>query len=489
MDNLENWRHEKVDHNYYLTVHPDLQISKASWNENFIIMLGYILDPLNTSFDNNQIVDSLIKEARKADEIFEKIGRMCGRFIMIIKMNNDFRIFNDTTGMRQIFYYMDNLNHLWCASQPSIIADHLKLSADREIYNDLFRLSFFSKTTEYWYPGNSTIFKDIYHLTPNHYIDLHNHQIVRYWPKRTLPFIPFDKCLKKSRFLLENLLEAACNRFHIAMGLSAGYDSRIVLAASKKVRNKIFYFTHTSEDSDSKMEDVSIPAELLPNLGLQHHIIKIPNKMECHFEILFRKNVATARTCKGLNTYGLFKHFRNDENEVVLASGNISEIAKRNARRLPRVPNFLINGFILSSVADMQGSRFANKKFKEWYTSIKDILQYGLNVFDLFYWEQRMANWAAMTFSEMDIAFENFSPFNCRELVENMIGLPLKYRSQPDYIFHTELIRTMWPETLQMAINPAKNSLQKTINYFIFKYRLYDFLKYIYIISIRRFRI
>jgi hypothetical protein len=488
-ENLQNWKHEKVNDNYYLSVHPDLQISKVSWGNNFLIMLGYILDPYNTSFDNNQILNLILKDIKNIDEVFKKLERMCGRFVMIIKVDNDFRIFNDTTGMRQIFYYKDSHNHLWCASQPSIIAEHLNLDVEKEIYDELFKLSIFSKTTEYWYPGNSTIFKDIFHLTPNHYINLDQLNIVRYWPRKKIKNRSYNECLQNSVLLLENLIEAATNRFNLALGISAGYDSRLVLAAGKKVSDKIFYFTHIKEDSDVNMDDVSIPADLLARLNIQHHVIKIPDKMDSDFEKLSRTNVTTARTTKVFNTYALFEYFKNEKKEIVLSSGNISEIAKRNVRRLPRLPNFLINGFILSSVANMNGSRFAIKKFKDWFVSAKETLKFGIKIFDLFYWEQRMANWAAMTFSEMDINFENFSPFNCRELLENMISLPLKYRSQPDYIFHNELIRTMWPETLQLPINPERNSFKRIFNYFFFKSRIYDLLKYIYIICVRRFKI
>jgi hypothetical protein len=485
---FQNWKYEKIDNNYYLSVHPDLQITKAKLNDNLIIMLGYMLDPLNPSYNNDQIVDSLIKKSNIIDDVFDLCGRMGGRYVILIKINNYFRIFNDATGMRQVFYHTDNQNHLWCASQPSIIAENFNLKPDQEICDNLLKTSLFSNTTEYWYPGNSTSYKDIFHLTPNHFIDLRDHHIERYWPKKKISRIPYKECLKKSVFLLENMLEAASNRFNLALGISAGYDSRLVLSAGKKVSNKIFYFTHIREDVDLNMDDVTIPAELLPKLNLQHHIIKIPDKMDSNFENVLKKNISMARTTKGLNVYALFEYFKNEKKEIVLSSGNISEIAKRNVRRLPRLSNIFINGFILSSVANMNASKFAIKKFKEWFLSAKETSKYGMKIFDLFYWEQRMANWAAMTFSEMDIGFENFSPFNCRELLENMISLPLVYRSQPDYIFHTDLIQIMWPETLQLPINPEKKKIRKAIDYFLFKSRIYDVLKYIFIVTLRRFR-
>ena len=387
-----HWKREKVDNDIFLTVHPDLPITKVASNKNSIIMLGYILDPLNVSHDNFRILESIIAEIKSADDIFVKIARMCGRFVMIAKINNDFRIFNDTSGMRQIFYYKDTSNRLWCASQPSLITEQFKLLPDKGIHDDLFKMSFFSTTSEYWYPGNSTIYKDIFHLTPNHYIDLDKLSIKRYWPTKRINAISIQECLKRNAFILTSLLEAASERFSLALGISAGYDSRIVLAASRKVSHKILYFTHIPKNGDTTAFDVAIPTALLKSLKLRHQLLITPDTMAPDFEQIFGKNVTTARTCKGLNVFALFEYFKSQKNEIVLASGNISEIAKRNVRRLARFPNKIINGYLLSLLAGMQSSRFARIKFREWFVCVKGLPRLGINLLDLFYWEQRMAN-------------------------------------------------------------------------------------------------
>jgi hypothetical protein len=331
------------------------------------------------------------------------------------------------------------------------------------------------------------MYSTIHHLTPNHFIDLVNHTIKRYWPAGSLKRYTYKDTIEKCAFFLQHLIEAANNRFNLAIGLSSGYDSRIVLAASRNVKNDTLYFTHTLKGKDYSIDDIRIPSELCKKLKLRHVVIDIPERMDLHFETLFNKNVTTARESKGLNINGLYDFFKNDRSEYVLTSGNMSEISKRNARRLPRLPNYFINDSLLTLFAEMQGSTIAPCKFRTWLDDFKSNTHCRrLNVLDMFYWEQRMAKWAAMTFSEMDIAFENFCPFNCRELLSIMIGLPLYYRSQPDYIFHTELVNRMWPEALQLPINPPGNSLIKLTKYLLFKTRLYDMLKLLYLVTIKK---
>jgi hypothetical protein len=485
--NFSHWKKVDIKGLYFLTVHPDLQITKIQWENNIIVLLGFILDPHNPSRDNFGIIETLAKRIKRADDLHSELLCMGGRYVLIVKIGVDVRILNDANGMRQVFYCKDQNNELWCGSEPAILADHLKLTTDQAIKDDLFKLSFFSKKAEYWYPGNSTIYNNIHHLTPNHFIDLVRHTIVRYWPSDFLKRYSFKDAIEKSAFYLQHLMVAANNRFNLALGLSGGYDSRIVLAASKKIKENTLYFTHTINGKSPNIKDIRIPSELCKRLELKHVVITIPDRMDFNFETFFNKNVTTARESKGLNINGLYTYFKNAGCEVVLTSGNMSEISKRNARRLPRLPNYLVNDSLLTLFAEMQGSSIAPCKFREWHEAFNNNIHCKqLNVLDMFYWEQRMARWAAMTFSEMDIAFENFCPFNCRELLSTMIGLPLYYRSQPDYIFHSELVNYMWPETLQLPINPLDSSFIKHTRYFLFKTRLYDILKLLYLITIKK---
>ena len=107
------------------------------------------------------------------------------------------------------------------------------------------------------------------------------------------------------------------------------------------------------------------------------------------------------------------------------------------------------------------------------------------------HWEQRVGNWAAMTFNEYDIAFETLCPYNCRKYIELMLSVPFKYRTMPDYILHHEIINNLWPETLKysvMTVNREKNKLKYEFINFLYRTNLYDVLKYIYIMMYRRFR-
>ena len=222
---FQKWNKVSIDDTFFLSVHPDLDVLKVTFKESSIVLLGYILDPFNPSFNNKAVVNSIAAKISVADDIFQYIDSMCGRFVFIIKINDEVRIFNDAAGYRQIFYYTDDKNNIWCASQPSIMAEELGLETDPHIAEDLLKLPLIQDEAARWYPGNITLYRCIYHLTPNHYIDLKSGEVKRYWPVKSLETISPEKAAEYSAQILQGAFESASKRYSLAHAVTAGYDN------------------------------------------------------------------------------------------------------------------------------------------------------------------------------------------------------------------------------------------------------------------------
>ncbi|MCC7238163.1 MAG: hypothetical protein IT421_01480 [Candidatus Brocadia sp.] len=69
-------------------------------------------------------------------------------------------------------------------------------------------------------------------------------------------------------------MKSASNRFDLTVGLTAGLDSRLVLAASKEISNKLSYTSLRQIDKPDNYPDIIIPSTLLSKLGLKHDIVK-----------------------------------------------------------------------------------------------------------------------------------------------------------------------------------------------------------------------
>ena len=453
INGLPKWKKICVADKFFLSVHPDLEVSTVTFKENTIVLLGYILDPFNPSFSNQDIVNGIAEKISAVDDIFPHIVSMCGRFVFIVKIDDNMRIFNDAAGYRQIFYYSDNKRNIWCASQPSVIAEELRLRPDPSIEEDLSKLPLIQDESARWYPGNVTLYKDIYHLTPNHYLDLKNAEVRRYWPAERLETISLEKASECSAQILQGAFESITKRYNLAMAVTAGYDTRALLAACKLFKEKIHYLTHTHSNLSENGPDIQIPRKLLERYGLKHHIVYHSDKVADDFEKIFKRNVTGAKDLHNKNAFAFYNYFETVGKEMVVAQGEAGGLGKR-FYRLP--PFFKVNGKSLATVVGMRGSRIAEQAIAQWLQSANQAVALGVNILDLLYWEMRLGNWSTLAISSYDIVFEGFIPFNCRTLMECLISVDEKYRLTGKNI-HLGLIKHMWPELLEFPLNPPVN--------------------------------
>ena len=450
VEEFKSWKRIRVNDSLCLTVHPDLNTCRADHKDNSIILLGYILDPDNPNADDLEIINSLTVKLYNSDSLdsfFECTYIFGGRWILIVNDGKEIRLFNDAVGYRQIFY-TDTLSvkDLWCASQPGTIANILHLDIDREAYE--FIKLFEKNDKEYWWPGDSSPYKEIRHLLPNHYISLKTGLSKRYWPQKELENISLTESVKKNKKILQGLMKSASNRFQLALSLTAGKDSRLILASSKELRNNIYYFTLAFWDVTKKSLDIQIPLKLLAKLGLKHNIIKCPSRMDDEFAKIYNGNVATARDAYGTITQGMYDSYPQD---YVCVKGNAMPVACRRTYKMSDGNMEDVNEETFARVIKMEKNPFAMRALKKWVSGTKEI--YNINIFDLYYWENREANWQAMSQLECDIVHETFVPYNCRSFLMNMLSINEEYRKPPEYIVINKLFGDMWPELLSEPIN------------------------------------
>jgi hypothetical protein len=108
----------------------------------------------------------------------------------------------------------------------------------------------------------------------------------------------------------------------------------------------------------------------------------------------------------------------------------------------------------LAALAGHRGSDFSARSFSAWIRDLEDAHNY--DVLDLFYWESRMGSWAARGYTEWDIAQDVFSPYNCRDLLVTMLGVPAEDRRPPESRLHCRIIEILWPQLLRYPINPPR---------------------------------
>ena len=446
---LTFWNKCYVARNLCLQVHPDMDLTQIEQRGIQLTLIGFMIDPDRLTDGNREILKNILSQIKVASDIFKESSRLGGRWILILHHTETTILFNDPGGLRQVFYTNDASQPIWCASQPGIIAEELGLrySSDRiEFMNS----SYFKKDKEYWWPNTTSPYEEIIHLLPNHYLDIFHRISRRFWPCAQKEEICLEEGVKRSSDLLRCLIKAASNRFSLALPITAGLDSRTLLAATKGLTNQIYYYTLIYYSLNEGHPDLQIPTKLLTFLKVKHHSIDCSGEMEDWFRKIYEQNVVMAHDAWGHIAFGLYEHYPNDK---VCIKGAVSEIAQCVHHRYGRPKK--IDGKTLTYLSGMGQNPFACKHFNVWLCEAKSSVETtGFDILDLFYWEQRIGNWQAMGQMEWDIAQEEFTPFNCRKLLTTLLAVDSAFRKPPKHELYRGIINELWPEVLHEPINP-----------------------------------
>ena len=464
IEELTSWKRIKINSSLHLNVHPNLNTYQAVYENKSITLLGFILDPNNPQASDSDIINGLLHKLSNCDTFCEHTYDFGGRWILLLNDGKDTLLLHDASGLRQVFYTdMCYIKDLWCASQPGIIAQLLSLKMDTDAV-DFINSYEVRKNTEFRFPCDSSPYKEIKHLLPNHYLNLTTGLCKRYWPNKPLHNLALEDGLEKSSEILKALMKSASNRFDLALGLTAGLDSRLVLAASKDISNKLSYSIVRQIDMPEDCPDITIPSTLLSKLGLKQDVVKSSFIIHDEFINIFKKNVTLPHYIYAPDAYAILEYYFLNK---VAVTGSVSEITRWPFRsQMPRSRWKKVTAYDLSLVQNMRKNQFAIKHFESWLSRLGEI--YNVNVLDLFEWEQGHGVWLPMCQLEFDIAWKDiFTPFNCRNLLISMLSIEEKYRRPPKYILYEKLIFKLWPEVLSVPINPHK---KKRFNFLMKSY-------------------
>jgi hypothetical protein len=119
------------------------------------------------------------------------------------------------------------------------------------------------------------------------------------------------------------------------------------------------------------------------------------------------------------------------------------------------LPKSKINGEGLAILKDLNHP-IAINDFQNWLNSAQAACEAAkMNILVLFQLELR-SRWVAGTFSECDIAYEVFNPYNNRRLYCIELSVSERVRRGRRLDMPIKQIKSMWPEVLAEPINPEE---------------------------------
>jgi len=450
---LKNWQIVPFG-KYYIHVHPDCEVNYILNNSRNVALIGYIIDPKYPKKNNAEVLQELYNY-KSIQNIPKKLYGLTGRFILIFNDNSKYRFFHDPCGLRMMFYAKQD-GYIYASSQPLLLNLVIPIKKGFK-YRSYLESQYVKYDNEHYFPSGVSLYDNVEHLVPNHYLDSSSFTQIRYWPDSQLISEDFEIAANKIAKLLKDTLYAVYLRYKIALPVTAGWDTRIILSACKDIANNIYFYTLKYGNLTDNSADIKIPEKLFSKLSFPHQIIDCNKTISDDFLRIYNNNTDTPHKYWSLISAGMYKNFPKERINI---KGNCSEIVRCFYYPNGKYPKIIDDSYLINLVDNWKHIDFIKTRLSEWIQEIKIINNdFGYNILDLFYWEHRMGSWQAQSQLEGDIIHETFTPFNNRELLDIMLSVDVKQRCKINRYnkLYIEVMSTLWKEVLSEPVNPLSN--------------------------------
>ncbi len=446
---LTKGRNILIGGRYHLSAHLDLELTHVEQAGKSLTLLGFALDPDDPEAGNEEILRCLIVRMVSFEDILRDVETLGGRWVLIVHDGEETAVLHDATGQRQVYFTRPgNAEGVVCASKPGVMAERLGLTMDASAV-DFIHSRKLSDYDIYWMPGDTSLYAEICALLPNHFLSLSDGTCHRFWPDQALTPMSYPEVLAECVRLLRGQIDSAQRRFPLAVSMTAGWDSRLMLALHRQYTEDLYAFTLVYPHLPRESRDVCVPNRLLGKLGIEHHLVPYPDTIDVAFKEIFRRNNPSANSAYCADTQSLYAIYPGDR---VCVTGDVAEIVKcyYERRRSESEP---VTALELAELGGLGMHPFAVQAFGKWLESSN---KPSINLLDLFCWEQMAGRWQARVRAEYDMAQESFAPLNNRRLLRVMLTVDAGMRRGPDFQLFADLIEVLWPDVLSEPINPPE---------------------------------
>ncbi|HEX8105598.1 MAG TPA: hypothetical protein VF533_23480 [Solirubrobacteraceae bacterium] len=422
--------------------------SEARAGGSALLLLGIAMDVERPELGQDEVVAGLAHDLDASWARFlDAIDRLSGAHVIFALSEGRLRVLQDATGIESVCYDVSG-RAPFLASHPALMAElggyrasewgrawlgHEKLDAGG-IY----------------FPGLRTLYDEVRILTPNTALDAGTLTVERFFPREPLGTVEVDEIVERTAPMLTAQCRWLTERMPCIVSLTGGLDSRLTLAATREVKDRMRYFTYVVWGNPVHENDVAVAEKLAARLGLTHETWRVSRaeKLDPAFLELWR------RTHDG-------------------AQGN----GKFNAGIVPRYPeghlhirsNVLetMRGFYLKNRVNHPDRFTAHKlsrlfrqgtaaEFEPYFEEMLAVTEFtperklDIHYTDLFYWEHRLGGFHGGMVRGMKVSHNTYVLYNCRNLLKLLMARPLPERAAGTVVYR--LIEHLWPEVLEEAV-------------------------------------
>ena len=309
-----------------------------------------------------------------------------------------------------------------------------------------------------WCPGY-TFYKNVESVIANHYLNINERKIYRFYPNKTLSTINTEEEVNKTALqiskLLQNSIASIVKRSPVSYSLTAGYDSRMILSTIKQYADKMYFWIFYYS---KKHSDYFLPNQILQESGYQRFPIKFNRRKYKKYRKFYFQNTPMAHDMWAKLNCSLIDEYPKD---YVNIRGAASEVLKCEQFRDGKHPENIDIDF----VKKLPNFYYLNEcstdilsRMHAYLSEMQDYCQkYGYKTLDILEWEagNSCGQWQMQSELESDFLYDVFVPLSNREIWDLFLSVPCQYRMYATgfQIYH-KIIKQSWPELLNYPFNP-----------------------------------
>jgi len=424
---------------WLLACHPSLPVTKILGSDSSELgwLLGCPISPEGQLLTGKMHLPVSPNDSDAPSQFESSIYAFGGRFATVFLNAQASRLYLDPCG---------SLSAVFCPKQQ-IVASSLALipySEGCEDNSNLIRALGFPDNDP-WYPFRLTPRHAVERLLPNHFLELVTWEPVRHWPTGDMAANQdIQRSVLEIASILRNQFAAIARDYPIEMTLTAGRDTRMLLACAREQLERIKLFTIAIPDAQG-MLDCRIARQIAKRFGLNHAILRFEQATETELnEWLYRTGY-----CVAGRTWRAVRVFKRLDNQSAFLSGMYGGVRHLAYSRDGDTESSLISASDVLKRIHMPAIPDIEDRARQWLEGLSFLST--LTVLDLLLIEQRYGCWAGpQQYGHISSACRLF-PFSHRRIFEIILGLPCDYRRRQ--LLPVDLIRSQWPELLHFPFN------------------------------------
>ena len=425
---------------FWLSVGPDLPVTEVTDHQGRKagVLLGFPID-----LDRASLVGQHWQTPSDADLSTDAGINRCllalgGRFLWICLTETVARIYPDAG---------TQVSCVWDRSLQSVGATTLAILGAND-YAARFDHAQFARlglAGEGWFPAGLTAHSGVSRLLPNHYIDLHQWQAHRFDPccsAVATNATPDDIVEGTIAAIQSQIIAVMSGPKKAAFALTAGYETRTLLACARQWTDDITFVTVVGQDRHRT--DSVLAQQIATGFGLDHQTLPRVEATRTAQERYLRRG----GHCSGDSNLRYHPSIAPIAKDYVFVGGAGGEIGRAFYQDDTDTPDMQITARLLMSRMGMRGTDKSLRYLRLWLEELEG--QTNERIFDLAYLENRVGPWAMAQFCA-DPTLVRHAPMITYRTVALMQALPMTWKQSNR--LNKEIISRLWPELHRYPYN------------------------------------